>query len=161
MPKLNQDQQKAASEAKDDGGFVLLPEGRYLGTLAEVEVLQGNEYDYWNCTFRELMDESGKVWPGRQWDKVSMSPKSDWKVKQFFEAMGYTLDSDTDEMIGDKCVLHISQGIQEKGKNAGKMTNNVDRLAPYDKDEWADALAAAGADSSGPSGGRSRGSDDF
>lgn len=150
MPKLPKNIQKEAADANDDGDFKLLPDGRYKGTLTQVEVKPGEEtpsgFDSWNCEFSKIQDPSGKVYPGRLWDNVSLSPKSRWKVKQFYNAMGYSLDSDTDEMIGDECVLVVGHEIAKQGKNAGKLRNVVNRLAPLDDDGWEDATKAADDD---------------
>lgn len=151
MPKLNPDQQKKAEEAKDEG-FELLPEGRYLGQLTEVTQKPGNEDDYWEATFKQLTDPHGKKWPGRQWDTISLGDKSAWKQKQFFNAFGYTLDSDTDEMIGEWCVLYIGQEVAKKGKRAGELRNVVERLAPYDPDEWGEVTPGSGASTAGSGG---------
>lgn len=145
MPKLNPEQQQKAEDAKDQE-FELLPEGRYLAKLSEVEQRPGNEGDYWNATFTDITDVNGKRWPGRQWDSIGLGPKSAWKQKQFFNAFGYSLDSDTDEMIGEVCVLHIGQEIQKRGKRAGETVNKINRLAPYEPDAW-DGIEVGGAGS--------------
>lgn len=134
MPKLDPEQRKTAEEA--EGGSFLLEPGRYVGTLKSVEVKKGNEAPYWSWTFGDIVSlETGEKHPGSQWVNTSLSEKAAWKVKEMFDAFGYTLDSDTDEMVGDQAVLVVSQRVIEKGARAGQLGNNVDSCLPYAGDE--------------------------
>jgi hypothetical protein len=52
------------------------------------------------------------------------------RLKEFFGAFGYTTNSDTDEMLGDSCIVVIGQQTQQMGKNKGKIVNTVDGVEP-------------------------------
>lgn len=134
MPKLNKKQAKAVSEA-ESGSFLLEP-GRYAGRLKSVTEREGREYPQWSWEFEALHDEDGKRKAGRQWVNTSLSPKAAWKVKEVFEALGYTTDSDTDEMIGEWAVLTVTQEIAEQGKYQGQTVNRVQTVAEFDPDDW-------------------------
>jgi hypothetical protein len=51
------------------------------------------------------------------------------RIKEFFGAFGFTPDSDTDEVLGEQCVVIIGQETQQMGRNAGKIVNTVNGLA--------------------------------
>lgn len=138
MPKLNKSQVKevAKSEAWNPNGFKLLPEGRYAGRLQKVEERQGKEYPYWSWWFTQIHDEEGETYGGTQFHTTSLSPKAAGGLKATFEAMGYSLDSDTDEMIGEWAVLYVSQEIQAQGAKAGQMVNRVTGLGTFDPGDW-------------------------
>jgi hypothetical protein len=51
------------------------------------------------------------------------------RIKEFFGAFGFTPDSDTDEVVGEQCVVLIGQETQQMGRNAGKIVNTVNGLA--------------------------------
>lgn len=153
MPKLNKNQQQAV-EGAESKAFSALPEGRYLATLKDVKVMPGGENGpYWSWEYSDLIGlsgdvEVGKKAPGRQWVNTSLTEASAWKMKEVFDAHGYTVDSDTDEMVGEKVVLVISQNVIERGKRKGEIGNNVDRVVAPDEDDLAvadGALVGAGA----------------
>lgn len=158
MPKLDAKNAKAV-EAADAAGSFLMPAGRYAAQLRSVKEEAGDEFPYWVWEFENLHDEDGVRHPGRQWNNTSLSPKSRGFMKAVFEAFGYEANSDTDEMIGEWVVLYVEQETQQKGKNAGKLRNNVARLAPFDEAEW-DFDPEAAASSFAASGGGEEG-DDF
>lgn len=127
MPKLPAETAKAAAES--EGGFAPIEEGRY-----EVELVSCKEspqdgesgYKYWIWEFKVVgPDHVGR----RLWTNTSLAPQAAFRVREVFDALGYTLDSDTKEMIGDRCVAYVEQQIQEKGKNKGKLQNVIDSLA--------------------------------
>lgn len=166
MPKLDAKKAKAVEESEAMGGGFLLPDGRYAARLKKVtEVPPSGDkvYPYWDWEFDALHNEAGEKQAGRQWNRTSLSPKSAGFLKATFEAFGYTSDSDTDEMLGDWVVLYLSQETQTQGKNVGKLRNNVDRLAPFDPDEWEfdpEAVPESRDEPSGDGGGGAAG-DDF
>lgn len=167
MPKLAKKVQKAAEKAEiPGGGFPLLDAGKYTARLAKVEPRTSNAGNpVWNIQFDELRSLDGEEQPGRQWYNLNMpidvmpdSYRADdpqdvrekkWKQYQdmtlgrihgFFEALGYTVDSDTDEMIGDRCVLQISVGTAQRGKRIGEQVNQVENVEPL-SDDMIDAEA--------------------
>ena len=136
MPKLEKKVASAVDKADAAGGSLLLPEGRYACQLRSVTESQGTEYPYWTWEFHNLHDIEGNKKPGRQWNNTSLSPKSVGFLKSTFEAFGYTSDSDTDEMIGEWVEIYVIQEVQERGKNAGKLRNQVQGLAEFDPNAY-------------------------
>lgn len=134
MPKLD----KKAAEQVDqaEAGSFLLPDGRYAARLRAVAEKPGNEYPYWAWEFDALHDPDGKKHAGRQWINTSLSPKAAFRLKEVFEAFGYTTDTDTDELIGEWCVLTLVQKVQEKGKGAGNLRNEIANLSEFDSADW-------------------------
>lgn len=141
MPKLSKAKQKSVAKAESTG-FKALEPGQYLGTLKQVvtqkdgKPLEGAAGPYWQWEFDSIrsLDEE-ETFPGRQFVITSLSDESDWKMKEVFEAFGYELDSDTDEMVGETVILQVSQRVIEKGARKGQTGNNVDRLLPLGDDE--------------------------
>lgn len=134
MPKLDKTQVKNVDEAST--GSYLIPEGRYAARLALVTEREGNEFPNWSWEFEAIHDVDGDTKAGRQWVNTSLSPKAAWKVKEVFEAFGYTADSDTDEMVGEWAVLTISQEVQNFGKKKGEIVNRVDKVTEFDASMW-------------------------
>jgi hypothetical protein len=148
MPKLSKAKQKTVAKAESTG-FQPLPEGKYIGALKAVvtekngEPLSGDAGPYWQWEFDHITDlQEEDTFPGRQFVITSLSDESDWKMKEVFDAFGYALDSDTDEMVGEKVILVVSQRVIEKGKRKGEMGNNVDRVMPLESGGEADWAAA-------------------
>lgn len=167
MAKLNaKDRKKVAKAEANSGEFQPYPPGKYIGALSEVEVkTSGNGNPMWNVTFTDITTLDGESMPGRQWytlmlpqDKMpegytprnsKKSPEDAWatyqdltagRIKAFFEAFGYSEDSDTDEMIGDKVILQIGIETIQQGAKKGQKTNRVNAVLPLD-DDTVDRLA--------------------
>ena len=117
-----------------DRGNDYMNEGRYSG-----------EDDIWEFTDIHTMD--GERQPGRQWyttmlpggKKPATTPGDKWatsqrlsagRLKAAFEAFGYSLDSDTDEMLGEQVVLQLTIETINKGERASQRTNRVAGLHP-------------------------------
>lgn len=172
MPKLAaKDRKKVAKAEATGGGFEPLEPGKYVGTLEAVEAkVSGAGNAYWNCVFTDITDLDGNQHPGKQWYMVMLpidtmpddytpksskkSPEEAWatyqaltagRIKAFFEAFGYTVDSDTDEMVGDKAVLQIGIDTIQKGPKAGQPTNRVNNITSLEK-EGLDEDFGGGAD---------------
>lgn len=73
------------------------------------------------------------------WDKYQGLTAG--RIKAFFEAFGFSEDSDTDEMIGERCVLQIGVETINQGPRTGQQTNRVNAVFPLTED-----LAEVGAD---------------
>lgn len=131
MPKLTKQRAKKV-EAAEGGSFDVLDDGMYVGRLREVTVGEGNAGPYWQWVYEipEGFEHAGR----RFWNITSLSEKADWKMKETFDAFGVPADTDTDELCGQLVLLSVSQVTQQKGKNAGKLTNQVDEVLPYDPD---------------------------
>jgi hypothetical protein len=170
MPKLNPTQAKTIERAKPvtQGGFEPHPEGWYIGKLADVSATTANSGTaMWAIEWSNLRDLEGNEIPGRQFFNLMMPSKlkADWKVDDpkreekwvsyqervkgqihaFFLAHGYTVDSDTDEMLGEDALIYLTVKTQQQGKNAGQLRNEVDGFKPVSEEELA-AGAAAGGD---------------
>jgi hypothetical protein len=141
MPTLSKAKQKTVGAVESSGDFPVLPAGRYLGTLKEVNADKNGQplvgrksgKPYWQWVFSDITSlEDGQVYAGHQFVNTSLTDDADWKMKEMFDAFGFTVDSDTDEMIGGQVILHIVQREIEEGDRKGEMGNNVRRVAPYD-----------------------------
>lgn len=132
MPKLNKNQQKKASTAElKDGDFSEpLPAGKYLAQLEEVEIKTGPKADYWSWQFKltEPHAQNRKAWV-----TSSEAEGSEWKFKEIYHALGFELDSDTDEMLGEFCRLSLTISTIQKGDRAGEKTNRVVKVLPLDE----------------------------
>lgn len=133
MPKLDEQQQQVTDQAE---GFRLLEPGLYAARLQKVEEKPGTEAKQWSWEFGAIHDLDGERHPGRQWVNTSLSPKAAWKMKEVFDALGYSVDSATEEMIGEWAVLVIEQHVAEKGRKAGKLVNGVQEVRAFDAAEW-------------------------
>jgi hypothetical protein len=152
MPKLNAKLASTVEKAEvSTGSFELIKPGRYPATLNGVEVKDGNHgMTQWSAEFGDIMDASGNRVPGRQWlnlniptdapmpasytngaDKwASYQSVSAARLKAFFEAFGYTVDSDTDEMIGERAVIDIEVRTIQNGPRRGEQVNGVKAVYP-------------------------------
>lgn len=166
MPKLAAKDRKKVEKAEAvSGGFEPLAPGKYIAELAEVEAkTSGAGNAYWNAEFHEIQTLDGEAVPGRQWymlmlpidkmpedykpKKSKKSPEEAWatyqeltagKIKAFFEAFGFTPDSDTDELIGERCVLQIGVETINQGPKTGELTNRVHAVHPLDSVEFEEA----------------------
>ncbi len=132
MPKLTDAQATAASESEVKD-FSPLPDGRYEVKLVKVTTSAkpgASGHHYWECEF--VVDQDG-VRKAKLWTNVSLAPDAAFRVKEFFTALGFTLDSDTDEMIGERCIAGVVTEVQEQGKNAGKERNAISYLTALDE----------------------------
>lgn len=168
MPKLAKKMQKDVEKAKAvSGGFEPFAAGKYVATLTKVEAkLSSAGNPVWNAEFEEIHNLDGEKMPGRQWYNLNL-PTTDtmpedyakgpekWKqyqdlckgrLKAFFEAFGYTPDSDTDEFINEKAILQVGIGTIQKGPRAGEPTNQVNGVLPLDSVEGADDIGSEEGD---------------
>lgn len=155
MPKLTpQDQQKAAQAPEmTTGEFEPLKPGKYLATLLSVDAREsaaGNPM--WVAEFGELYNADGVRQPGRQWYNLNLptspTPPASYtkgaekweqyqtmcavRIRSFFDAFGYSVDSDTDELIGDSVVIRVAQRTIQQGPRAGEVTNSVEGVEKAD-----------------------------
>lgn len=127
MAKLNKKTQQK-TEATESVDFSPLPPGIYAARLMAVDATKsGPEGPYWSWEYQVTADP----FKGRKlWVNTSLADNALFKMKETFEALGFTLDSDTDEMCGTPCKLLVTQRVIEKGTRAGEKGNNVDRVMP-------------------------------
>lgn len=164
MPKLNAKMRKKVDKAEAvSGEFELLKPGKYIGRLAGVEAKNSNAGNpMWVAEFDEIHDLDGERVPGRQWYNINLpidgpmpegyqpknskkSPEEAWattqqlsegRLKHFFEVFGYSTDSDTDEMIDERCVLQIGVRTIQNGPRTGEKTNSLNSIAPLDSVDY-------------------------
>lgn len=129
MPKLGGDQAEAVKTAESTGG--LIEDGVYEMVLMNVEEKPGNEYPYWNWEFM-FPEDAPRYKKWRQWEKTSLSPSAAWRLKDAFAAFGVEPDTDTDELIGKRCLVHVGSETAQAGKRKGELVNVVIRLMPLD-----------------------------
>lgn len=166
MPKLAAKTRKAVEKAEAvSGGFELIKPGKYIAELSNVEAKTSNAGNpVWSAEFNEIHSLDGERQPGRQWYNLNLpqdnmpedykpknskkSPAEAWesyqslcngRLKAFFEAFGFSVDSDTDEMIGERCVLQIGQRTIQNGPKKGEDTNTVNGVFPLDSVDFEDA----------------------
>lgn len=154
MPKLAAKMKKKVEKATSvTGEFEPMPPGKYLGTLNEVVAKNSsNGNPMWVAEFGDITDLDGEGQPGRLWYNLNLPTtdeppegyakgKDKWeqyqrmcegRLKAFYEAFGYTLDSDTDEFVGDQCILQVGVRTITNGDRAGQRTNSVNGVAPAD-----------------------------
>lgn len=164
MPKLAaKDRKKVAKAEAVSGGFEPLKPGKYVAELSEVEARTSNNGNpMWVAEFTEIHNLDGERMPGRQWYQMMLpttpeppegytpggrekDPQKAWesyqnlcagRLKAFFEAFGYEVDSDTDEMIGERAVLQIGVRTIQNGARAGEQTNQVNNVLPLDSVDY-------------------------
>lgn len=147
MPKLPSQAATAAKEAAQGSSREALAEGTYEARLTSViaknAASSGNPMWVWEF---EVVDEP---YVGRKlWVNTVLTEKAMWKVGEMFAAFRVDTDTDTDELIGETCLLQVSQRKIEQGARAGQIGNNVDVALPVDggesggKPETATAKAA-------------------
>lgn len=154
MPKLDAKTAKAVNAAEEIGGdFALIEPGYYFAKLSKVEVRDGSYGPQWSCEFAEITDSKGNRVPGRQWLNLNLpvsghmpanyqNGEDKWqkfqsvchsRVKTFFQAFGYTTDSDTDEMIGETAVIEIEIRTIQNGPRRGEQVNGIKTVYPITK----------------------------
>lgn len=152
MPKLAaKDRKKVDAAEASSGGFEPIKPGKYRATLSGVESkTSSNGNPMWTAEFTDITALDGTKQPGRQWMNM-MLPTSDtppdnytkgaekWaqyqalcagRIKAFYEAFGYTVDSDTDEMVGEDAIIQIGIRTIQNGARAGEKTNEVNGIFP-------------------------------
>jgi len=155
MPKLNKALTKKVDSSEATHGFSLITPGKYWGRLSEVRVDKNrNDTEVWVAEFQDLTGvESGERIPGRQWLRMNLPQDENdvpadytkgpekWKqaqglsagrIKAFFEAFGYEVDSDTDEMINEWAVITVGIRTIQAGARKGERTNDVTDIEPGD-----------------------------
>lgn len=154
MPKLdNATATQVQNVEPFDGEYEPLAPGKYLAKLAKVEIRENkNKYDLvmWNAEFEDLHTLDGRKASGRQWLTLTL-PGGDkphaaygngaekWlsyqnvlrsRLAAFFEAFGYSPDSDTDEMVGEWALITVGIETIQAGVKQGQKTNRVNSIEP-------------------------------
>jgi hypothetical protein len=151
MPKLDSRLAQTIdnTEANHGSDFAPLAPGKYLARLSDVSVRdEVNKYGavQWSAEFEELHAiDTGERAAGRQWLNLTLPTSNEvpgnypkapdkWESYQallagrlaaFFEAMGFTPDSDTDEMKGEWAVITLTIRTIQSGARQGEKANEV------------------------------------
>lgn len=128
MPKLsNETAQKTA--AAEGGNFEPLPEDVYTATLyGEVQVREGASGNpYWSWTFKIA---EGPHTGRTLWLSTGLSDQALWRLKEVFAAFGVPADTDTDDLIGRRVKLLVTQKIIGAGSRKGEIGNEIQSLLP-------------------------------
>lgn len=131
MPKLSKKQAASVGEQEGAAEYTLIPDCMEQVRLRDVKVSDKegpSGYHYWTW---ELEIVEGEFQNRRLWFTTSLSPQSEFVLKQAFDAFGYSTDSDTDEMLGDVCTAVIGHRVIEKGAKTGEKANTVEQLLPF------------------------------
>lgn len=134
MPKLSSDRAKDVRKAGQEGSkFVLLPEGRYVVKLIEVESKDSRKGDpMWVWHFETVKFLDGETTPATtgktQRYHTVLTDKALWNLDKVFESFEVEPDTDTDELIGERIVVYINQELITSGKAEGKLGNNITDL---------------------------------
>lgn len=161
MPKLDSKVASAVDEreAVHGGDFEPIDPGKYLARLVKVDVKdEKNKYGalQWSGEFDNLhpLDDLDSKAPGRQWLNLTLPTSSKphalyadgpekWekyqnmllgRLKAFFEAFGFTSDSDTDELLGEWAVITVGTETAQGGKRQGKLVNKVNDIEEVPED---------------------------
>lgn len=133
MPKLPSAAAAEAKKAAESSGFTPLEEGPYEVRLTDVKATtsktSNNPMWVWEL---ESVEEGSR---GRKlWVNTVLTDKAMWKLGEMFAAFGVDTDADTDELIGDHCIAHVTQRTITQGARAGQIGNDVARCEPIDTD---------------------------
>jgi hypothetical protein len=138
MAKLPSDVAKSAAEAED--GYSLIEEGDYVVELLEVQTekngqpMTGAAGPYWTWVF-QIPEDADRYKKRRFWRIISLSERAFPMLKAAFTAFGVSTDTDTDELIGKRCLAHVGVKMIEQGAKAGEKDNEIQRLMPLDGDK--------------------------
>ena len=147
MPKLpTRDAARVEKATAVIGGdYELLKAGHYLARLRSVEARSStNGHPQWSVRWEQIHDLEHNRFPGIQFQdlnlpQATMPPSYEkgeekWgkyqamcegQLKAFFEGLGYTADSDTDEMIGEWAIIHVGVQTIARGPKQGEKRNVV------------------------------------
>lgn len=144
MPKLPDDVVNApSSDNTGDGEYKPIKAGRYVMRLVEVEQGETGEnskvpgtpkFVYVLQVDKDYHPElrTGR-WGTRVSEHVPTTPQMKWKHEQIMNAFGYTVDSDTDEIIEDpdaRCVMYSKIGNDIKDPE--KKVTQAKRYVKFD-----------------------------
>lgn len=133
MPRLSSDTQDRAEQAQAWGHEptgVLLDEGWYVASLREVQDI-GGENGRWDWIFGDFRDydpetqEPGRTRAGRGFWTTTDTPDSVGKLKATFEAFDATLDTNTDDLLGEDVLVYMVQQVAKQGKRKGEVVNSM------------------------------------
>lgn len=118
-------------ENGETSGYTVLEEGHYLAQIVEAEEVPARNdksYPYIKTVWRVLEPEEFE--DEKLFLNLSFSPKAAWKLTEVFDALGYSYDSDFEEMIEaeEEAVLYVIQELIDRGKRKGQVGSTVDSV---------------------------------
>lgn len=129
MAKVPKDQAAAIKKAGESWGqFTVLEPGLYAATLEEVDASgEGPKGDmFWKWVFN--YDNQ----PGKAFHNTSFADKAKGSVGAVFRAFDADVEEDdTDELIGEQCILSIGKGPVKSGPRKGEIRNYVNAVLPW------------------------------
>jgi hypothetical protein len=143
MPKLPKNIAQAAEDAALQD-FSALPAGTYLVKVREIDTAATTakggakwvfQYDVIEGPLE--VDEDARRHNGRLWEHCALSEAAAWKLKQIFVALGFTLDSDADELVGELCQVVVIQEEITQGNRKGQMGNTITSYLEATEDQIA------------------------
>jgi hypothetical protein len=119
------------------GGGGPVEEGYYAMVVSEVEEDEKTSGPGANLSFTITRGPKTGVILKFNW--FSFSESSAWKMIQLFDAAGFTYDSEFEELVDEKVEIvgYVELQPQTKGKNVGKMQNNVNAFHELNDDSLA------------------------
>lgn len=118
----------AAAEKAETKSFEPLPAGEYRVVLekAEFRTAQTGTKGL-NFTYKVIEGPGDSTeHKGRLlWDTCWFGDRAAWRLKMTFSAFGFPTTADTDLMVGKSVIVSVTREEQERGKNAGRMVNNI------------------------------------
>lgn len=140
MPVLPQRLQAQYESAEAAGSYALIPNGLYEARLREVKVNEGKNDPYWVWEFEII---AGEFESRRLWNNTSLSEKSLPFLKKTLLAFGSDdPTANTDELLGQWCVLSVGRRTIASGEREGEVVNSIVEVLPYDDDGAEDAREA-------------------
>lgn len=120
----------AINNDEDQPDFSPLEEGYYLCEAVEAKEkdIGPSGYGGVGITFKVIQP---REYRGRKlWVNLSWSPKAAWKIREFWDALGYEYDSDFEEIVesAEQAILVVEQEIVARGKNKGQVGNKVETV---------------------------------
>lgn len=127
--RINNDEDK-------QGDFVPVPDGMYLCKIKKAEEYQpaaGKEFGGMATQWQVVQprqfagqDEDGNQY-GDLFVRLSWSPKAAFKIREFWDALGYEYDSDFDEPVEneEQAILVVEQAVIPYGKRKGQIGVDV------------------------------------
>lgn len=125
-----------SDESREDSEYEPLEDGYYLAEIEKISLSPTagkSGYKQWIVIWRIKRPKAHAK--RTQWDRMSLSPKAAWKMRELFDALGYDYDSDSDELIGEQAILELFQEPIASGKRAGEIGNSVAKIIPADDPE--------------------------
>lgn len=135
--ELPEDYRAAMAEdtrPEGDGEFEPFDDGYYLAKIEKVSLSpKAGPSGFKQVIFVWRIQKPGKWAKRTQWDRISLSPKAAFKMRELFDACGYEYDSNPGELIGEVAILELEQVEVQSGPKKGEISNDVVKV--YDAED--------------------------